>query len=94
MVAQPGMQKQMQEVQIDEPLLQKIATETGGKYYRATNNTSLTSIYQDIDKLEKTKIEISSYKHYAELFFPFALAAIIFLVLELLLRYTIFKSIT
>ncbi len=89
-----GMQKQMQEVQIDEPLLKKIADETGGKYYRATDNKSLNSIYADIDKLEKTKVEISSYKHYAELFFPFAVIAIAALLLEILLRYTMFRTIT
>lgn len=89
-----GIQKQMMPVQIDEPLMRKIATETGGKYYRATNNASLASIYKDIDKLEKTKVEISSYKHYAELFFPFALMAIICLLLEVVLRYTVFRSVT
>lgn len=89
-----GIQKQMMPVQIDEPLLRKISSETGGKYYRATNNTSLSTIYKDIDKLEKTKVEISSYKHYAELFFPFALFAIVCLVLEMGLRYTVFRSIT
>lgn len=88
-----GMQKQMQEVQIDEVLLKKMAAETGGKYYRATDNASLKSIYAEIDKLEKTKVEISSYKHYAELFFPLALLAIILLFLEVLLRYTAFRSI-
>ncbi|MEZ5017491.1 MAG: VWA domain-containing protein [Flavipsychrobacter sp.] len=89
-----GTQKQMMAVQIDEPLLKKIAKETGGKYYRATNNTSLNAIYKEIDQLEKTKIEVSSYKHYAELFFPFALITIVLLLLELTLRYTIFRSIT
>lgn len=89
-----GTQKQMMPVKIDEALLQKIATETGGKYYRATSNKSLRSIYNEIDQLEKTKIEVSSYKRYAELFFPFALLAILFLVLEMVLRYTVFKSIT
>lgn len=89
-----GTQKQMMPVQIDEALLQKIAKETGGKYYRATSNRSLKSIYTEIDQLEKTKIEVSSYKHYAELFFPFALLAILFLAAEMLLRYTIFKSVT
>ena len=89
-----GMQMQMQEVQIDEALLQKISKETGGKYYRATNNNSLASIYNDIDKLEKTKVEISSFKHYAELFFPFAMLAIVCLALEMLLRYTVFRSVT
>jgi len=89
-----GMQKQMQEVQIDEPLLQKIATETGGKYYRATDNSSLAKIYREIDQLEKTKVEISSFRHYAELFFPLAMIAIVALLLEMLLRYTVLRSIT
>lgn len=89
-----GTQTQMQEVQIDEALLQKIAAETGGKYYRATNNASLKAIYDEIDKLEKTKIEISSYKHYTELFFPLACIAMLLLSLELILRYTVFRSIT
>lgn len=84
----------MMPVQIDEALLKKIATQTGGKYYRATSNSSLKSVYNEIDKLEKTKIEVSSYKHYAELFFPFALLAIVFLMLEAVLRYTVFKSVT
>lgn len=89
-----GMQKQMMPVQIDEPLMRKIATETGGKYFRATNNKSLAAIYTEINQLEKTRIDISTYKHYAELFFPFALIAIVCLVLEMLFRYTTFRSIT
>ncbi len=89
-----GTVRQMMKVEIDEPLLKKIAVETGGRYFRATSNTSLTAIYKEIDKLEKTKIEISSYKYYAELFFPFALIAIICLALEMLLRYTVFRSVT
>lgn len=89
-----GAQKVMQPVQIDEELLRKIARETGGNYYRATNNNSLKGIYQKIDQLEKTKVEVSSYKHYAELFFPFALFAIFCLVLEGVLRWTLFRSIT
>ena len=89
-----GVQKQMVPVEIDEPLLKKIATETSGKYFRATNNQSLTGIYSDIDKLEKTRIDITSYKHHAELFFPFALIAVLCLALEMLLRYTVFRSIT
>lgn len=89
-----GTQKQMVPVQIDEPLLRKIAAETGGIYYRATNNKSLAGIYTEINKLEKTKIDISTYKHYADLFFPLALAALICLVLEMGLRYTVFRSVT
>ena len=89
-----GLQKVMMPVEIDEPLMKKIATETGGKYFRATGNKSLENIYKDIDKMEKTRVDITSYKHYAELFFPFAMIAVISLVLEMLLRYTVFKSIT
>ena len=89
-----GTQMQMMPVQIDEALLKKIATETGGKYYRATGNSSLSGIMKDIDKLEKTKVEVNSYKQYAELFFPFALIALVALALEMLLRRTVFRSIT
>lgn len=89
-----GTQKQMMPVQIDEALLKKIAVETGGEYYRAMSNNSLSAIYKKIDNLEKTKAEISSYKHYAELFFPLALFAILCLLLEIVLRYTVFRSIT
>ena len=89
-----GTIKQMQPVEIDEPLLKQIAKETGGKYFRATGNQSLQDIYDDIDKMEKTSAEVSSYKHYAELFYPFTIIAICCIVLEMLLRYTVFKSIT
>lgn len=89
-----GTQKQMMPVKIDEVLLKKIAKETGGKYYRATSNKSLENIYDEIDQLEKTKIEVSSYKRYAELFFPLAALAILLLLLEAVLRYTVFRSVT
>ncbi len=89
-----GIQRMMAPVQIDEPLLKKIAGETGGNYYRATGNNSLEKIYQQIDKLEKTAVETNSFKHYAELFFPFALLAIAALGLEILLRNTVYRSIT
>ncbi len=89
-----GIQKQMMPVEIDEALLKTIATQTGGKYFRATNNATLSSIYKEIDQLEKSKVEISSYKHFADLFFPFALIALICIAIEMFLRYTIFRSIT
>jgi Ca-activated chloride channel family protein len=89
-----GTVRQMMKVEIDEPLLRKIATETRGRYFRATSNTSLAAIYKEIDALEKTRIEVSSYKYYAELFFPFALLAIICIAMEMILRYTVFRSIT
>ena len=76
---------------IDEGLLRKIAEETGGRYFRARDKEGLQNIYNQIDQLEKSKVEITSYKRYEELFLPFALAALFFLFLEILLRYTIFK---
>jgi Ca-activated chloride channel family protein len=89
-----GVRKQMVPVQIDEALLKKIARQTGGNYFRATDNKSLKAIYNEIDQLEKTKIEISAYKKYTELFFPFALAAVLAILIAGVLRYTLFKSIT
>jgi Ca-activated chloride channel family protein len=87
-----SIQMQMQDVQLDEPLMKKISTETGGKYFRATNNKDLQNIYAEIDKLEKTKVEITSYKRYAEHFFPFAMLALACILLEVVLRYTAFRS--
>lgn len=87
-----SIQMQMQDVQIDEPLMKKISSETGGKYFRATNTIALQRIYDEIDKLEKTKVEITSYKRYAEHFFPLAMLALACLLLEVVLRYTAFRS--
>lgn len=87
-----GVQMQNMKVQIDEALLQKIAGETGGEYFRATDNRSLAHIYDQIDQMEKTKVEITAFKRYAELFFPFAIAAFVLFFLEVMLRYTVFKS--
>lgn len=81
------------DVQIDEPLLKDIAKKTGGQYFRATDNKRLKDIYAQIDKLEKTKIEVSAFEHKTEKFFPFALLAIVLLLLEVLMRYLIVKSI-
>lgn len=86
-----GIEKRMMPVQIDEALLKKISKETGGRYYRATNNSSLEKVYNEIDKLEKTKVEVSAYTQYSEAFFLFAFAGIIALLLEVLLRNTIFR---
>ncbi|GAB1351254.1 VWA domain-containing protein [Ignavibacteriales bacterium] len=83
-----GMQRQMVPVEIDEPLLQKIATGTGGKYFRATDNQKLESIYQEIDRLERTRIEVSSFKRKSEKFIFFASAGLILLLLSRLLGYT------
>jgi Ca-activated chloride channel family protein len=85
---------QQMPVQIDEILMRKISMETGGKYFRATDNQSLQKVYKEIDRLEKTNIEINSFKRYTELFFLYALIAFVALALEQLLKLTIFRSIT
>jgi Ca-activated chloride channel family protein len=77
---------------IDVELLQKIADETGGRYFRAKDKGALQYIYEQIDKLEKSKVEIASYKRFEERFLPFVLAALGFIFLEILLRYTVFKK--
>lgn len=89
-----GLQKKMVPVEIDEALLKNIASQTGGKYFRATNNSSLSAVYNEIDQLEKSKVTLKGIKHYTELFFPFAIIALIALALELFLRYTLFKTIS
>jgi Ca-activated chloride channel family protein len=83
---------QQMPVQIDEVLMKKISDETGGKYFRATDNNSLNKVYKEIDRLEKTNIEINSFKRYAELFFPFAMIGLFLLLLEVILRNTYYKS--
>jgi Ca-activated chloride channel family protein len=87
-----GIVMQKEKVSIDEKLLTQIANETGGKYFRATDNQSLKNIYTDIDKLEKSKVEITALKRYSEEFFPFALAAAVCLLLELILGFTVFRK--
>lgn len=88
-----GIQYQNMEVQIDEAVLQKIAAETDGKYFRATNTSKLKEVYDSIDKLEKTKIDVTEFRNHTEEFYPWALFALAFLFLEFVFRYTIFKSI-
>ena len=80
------------QVELDEKLLKEIASETGGKYFRATNNKKLEDIYDEIDKLEKTEIEEFKYYNYEEKFRPLVLLALGLLVLEFLLRHTLLRS--
>lgn len=84
----------MQPVEIDEGRLQFIATQTGGEYFRATDNQSLEEIYKQIDQLEKTEINEIKYYNYTELFAKFLTFGLIFLFLELILRQTLFKELT
>jgi Ca-activated chloride channel family protein len=80
-------------VEIDEEVLQKIANTTGGTYFRATDNNKLREIYQEIDQLEKTRLDVKQFNKKKEEYFPFLLAAMILLLLEVFLRYTIFRTI-
>lgn len=80
------------QVEIDEELLQEIASSTGGKYFRATDNEKLEDIYAEIDSLEKTEIEEFRYYNYDEKYRPLVLLAGGLLLFEVLLRLTIFRS--
>lgn len=77
---------------IDEELLYKIATETGGQFFRARDKEALQNIYKRIDAMEKSKIDIVSYKRFQELFLPFILAALGFLFLEIILRLLVLRK--
>ena len=79
-------------VEIDEALLKEISEVTGGKYFRATDNKSLEEIYAEIDELEKTEIEEFRFYNYEEKFRPLILLAGFLLLIEVLLRFTIFRS--
>ena len=73
-------------VEIDEDLLKEVSRETGGSYFRATDNTKLSEIYAEINKMEKTLTSVDSFPVYKELFHRYAVAALILLLLEVLLR--------
>ena len=87
-----GFQYGNVQVEIDEQLMKDIAAKTGGKYFRATNNTKLEEIYEEINKLEKTDIEEFKYTNYNEMFRPWVIFGLILLGFEFLLRTTIFKG--
>jgi len=88
-----GKRYQMVPVEIDENLLKQIAQTTGGQYFRATNNKKLENIYNEIDKLEKTRVEVTSYRHATELYFYWALAGFILLLCEVIISKIYLKRI-
>ncbi|NTV84183.1 MAG: VWA domain-containing protein, partial [Bacteroidales bacterium] len=88
-----GIQYQNMEVKIDEDLLQKVANMTDGKYFRATDNTRLKEVYQEIDQLEKSKIDVTEFRKKHEEFLNLAIFALILLALESFSRLTLFRSI-
>lgn len=84
---------QMQPVVIDEATLKQIAGSTGGKYFRATGNQVLKNIFAEIDKLEKTELDVKHFSHTEDCYLPWALAALGLVVLELLIRQTWLRTI-
>ncbi len=89
-----GIQYQDMPVEIDEAILRDIATRTGGKYFRATDNDKLIQVYNEIDQLEKSKIDVRQFSRKQEKYFLPALIAFCLLAFEILLRNTIFKTLT
>lgn len=87
-----GIQLQSMEVKIDEPLLKEISGMTDGRYFRATNNAKLRQIFQEIDKLEKSKIDVTEFRKKKEEFLPLVLIGLVLFLAELLMRYSYFRS--
>ena len=89
-----GVKYQQVEVNINDALLQQIADATGGKYFRAESKEKLEQIYDEIDRMERSKIEVSEYKRLHEEFYPFVIWGLILLSIAFILKNTIFKSLT
>ncbi|MBE0676348.1 MAG: VWA domain-containing protein [Bacteroidales bacterium] len=87
-----GMQMQNVPVEIDEDILQEISSRTGGRYFRATDNDKLLQVYQEIDKLEKSMIDVKEYNRKSEEYMPLSLVALALLLAEMLARYLLMKN--
>ena len=87
-----GVQYINMPVEIDTKMLSDIAAATDGDFYRATNNKELQQIYKEIDKLEKSKLNVKKYSKRYEAYQPYAIVAVILLLLEILLRITVFRK--
>ncbi|MCX7983749.1 MAG: VWA domain-containing protein [Bacteroidetes bacterium] len=87
-----GIRRQMVPVDIDEKVLTEVASLTGGKYYRATDNRTLKAIYREIDKLERTKMEVTAYRKYSELYRSWLLLGIVVFLIEVVTRVTLFRQ--
>jgi Ca-activated chloride channel family protein len=88
-----GIRRQLIPVDLDEKVLSAIADMTGGKYYRATDNSKLKAIYKEIDQLERTKIEVTAYKRYSELFNTWLVLGLMAVVLEIGLGATVLRKV-
>jgi Ca-activated chloride channel homolog len=87
-----GNVTQTRKMEYNENLLKDIAQITGGQYFQALDNTALEKIYASINQLEKSKVELVTYDHYTNKFLPFLITGIVLLLLEALLRYTVFRK--
>jgi Ca-activated chloride channel family protein len=87
-----GVRYQNVPVDVDEKTLKSIAEITGARFFRATNNRALKEIYQEIDQLEKTRIEVKAYRSYTELFYSWAWVGVIALLVEILLTKTVLRK--
>ena len=86
-----GMRYQNMEVQIDEELLQQVAEMTEGKYFRATSNRKLEEIYEEIDHLERSKIDVTEFRKLHEEFLPLVVLALLLISTEIILKHTLFR---
>ena len=86
------MEIQKVKVEIDEKLLSQVAETTGGRYFRATDNTKLAEIYSEINKMEKARTTIDSFPVYKELFGTYALVALIALLAAFILQVAVFRK--
>lgn len=89
-----GRQYMTMDSEFDEGTLRRIAETTGGQYFRATDNNSLKQIYEQIDQLEKTKLRVREYSKHTENFMPYLIAALACLLLEVILRYFVLRTIS
>ena len=89
-----GKQYVTMDSEFDESTLKRIAQTTGGQYFRATDNTSLKQIYEQIDQMEKTKLRVREYSKHTENFMPYLIAALICLLLEVILRHFVLRTIS
>ena len=88
-----GIRRQLIPVDLDEKALSAIADMTGGKYFRATDNNKLMAIYKEIDKLERTKIEVTAYRRYTELFDSWLMLGLALVVLEVGVSSTVLRKV-
>ena len=79
-------------VEIDEALMRQLSEQTGGQYFRATSEESLQRIYAEIDQLEKTELEVNTIRRASEVFYPWVFLALLLVIVETLLRYTLLRT--